>query len=159
MNMQVLKRSRREPEEGDLFVYKIRGLPYGFGRVIRKGTKIGGFTDVILLYFYDAFSEKKDKVPKLDRRKLLVPPLGTNRRPWTMGYFQTVRSEPLKDSDTLPVHCFRCEVREAYLDEYGRRLPRKRSPCGLYALGSFRTIDAKISMALGIEPSPDTVPP
>lgn len=159
MNMQVLKRSRKEPQEGDIFVYKMKGQPYRYGRVIRMHTKIGGFTDVILLYFYRAFSDEKISIPKLDKHKLLLAPLGTNRRPWTMGYFETVEHRPLAMDDILSTHCFKDDtyIKCKYRDEYGQELEHKKNPCGLDALHSFRTIDARISDALGIEPAPDTV--
>jgi len=158
--MQVLKRSRKPPREGDIFVYQVKSHPFGFGRVIRLNTKIGGFERVILLYLYDAFSPTKEPVPKLDRRKLLVPPLGTNQRPWTMGYFETICHRPLEAEDVLPVHCFWDDMYEPvrYFDEFGRRLKKRSEPCNVDALGSFRTIDVEISLALGIEPAPDTIP-
>jgi len=159
MNMQVLKRSRKPPARGDIFAYRLRGHPFGFGRVIRLGTKIGGFEDVVLIYIYRAFSSDKNAIPELTKRDLLIPPLGINRRPWTMGYFETVAHRALDERDVLSVHCFRDEVGRRYCDEFGRSLPKRKKPCGLYALGSFRTVDAKLSMALGLEPSPDTVPP
>lgn len=159
MNMQVLRRSRKEPQEGDIFAYKIKGRRYGYGRVIRLHTKIGGFEDVILLYIYRAFSRTKEKIPTLDKRSLFLPPLGTNRRPWTMGYFETIESRPLKPRDVLPVHCFEDDtyLPTRYVDEFGRRLKRKSKPYDSNGLDSFRTIDVQISLELGIRPSADTL--
>jgi hypothetical protein len=160
MNMRVLKRSRKLPQEGDIFAYQFRGRPFGYGRVIRLHTKIGGFTDVILLYIYRAFSREKLRIPVLDKKQLLIPPVGINRRPWTMGYFETIESRPLSPEDVLSVHCFKDDIYDKvrYVDEFGRTIPRRVRPCGVYALDSFRTIDASLSLAMGIEPSPDTVP-
>ena len=156
--MIVLKRSRRLPEAGDIFVYRIKGHPFGYGRVIRTGTRIGDFTDVVLLYIYRSFSMDKLKVPGISKRRLLIPPLGTNRRPWTMGYFETIACRPLDTQDVLPVHCFRDDAYDRYVNENGIPLKKKSDPCGVYGLDSFRTIDARISYALGIKPAPDTVP-
>lgn len=158
MNMQVLKRSRKQPQIGDIFVYKIRRSPYGYGRVIRLDAKLGGFPDVSLLYFYRVFSTKKKEMPVLKCTDLLIPPLGTNHRGWSMGYFETIENRPLESGDVLPVHCFWDAIISKHRNEYGKVLPKIHEPCGLYALCSFRTIDVRLSMALGIEPSPDTVP-
>ena len=58
MNIEFLKRSRTIAV-GDLFVYRIKGHPFGYGRVIRVDARIGGFEDVIMIYIYDAFSPVK----------------------------------------------------------------------------------------------------
>lgn len=158
VNMQVLKRSRKQPQVGDIFVYKIRRNPYGYGRVIRLDAKLGGFSDVTLLYFFRAFSKRKAEIPVLNCSDLLIPPLGTNHRGWSMGYFETIENRPLESGAILPIHCFWSDVTSRYRNEYGKVLPRKHEPCGLFALDSFRTIDVQLSMALGIEPSPDTAP-
>jgi len=159
MNMQVLKRSRTPPLAGGIFAYRLKGHPFGFGRVIRLGTKIGGFEDVLLIYIFRAFSMDKNAIPELTKRDLLIPPLGINRRPWTMGYFETVAHRALENRDVLSVHCFRDEIAERYCDEFGKTLPRRREPCGFFGLESFRTLDVELSIALGVPPSPDTLPP
>lgn len=88
MNMQILKPSRRPLKAGDIFVYRIKGHDFGFGRVISTDTNIGGGGGTIVIYIYDAFSKHKKEIPKLDKRKLLLPPLGINRLPWSRGYFR-----------------------------------------------------------------------
>lgn len=161
MNMMILKRSWHRPRRGDLFVYRIKSRPYGFGRVIRTDTHIGGFPSVILIYIYEVFS--KDPVlgnVKLEPPRLLIPPEGINRTPWTCGYFLHVENIPLTKHQVLPRHCFRTsfEDGDVYHDEYGRRLKRRSEPCGYYSLNSYKTIDAALSAALGVKLSPDTVP-
>lgn len=159
--MQVLRRSRKPVCAGDIFAYRVKDHDFGYGRVIRTGTRIGDFADVILIYIYRAFSHDKASIPRLSRRRLLLPPLGTNRRPWTMGYFETVAHAPLEPRDVLPVHCFKdsATIPISYRDEWGRKLARKTSPCGLYAIDSCFTIDVGISIAIGITPDSETLPP
>ena len=153
MNLNVLKRSRREPRIGDIFVFQVRGFPFGYGRVVNPHTPIGGGPDGILIYVYNAFSSEKIDIPELSRDHLLIPPQGINQLPWTRGYFETVLNKPLAADDVLPVHCFldpRYED-ETYCNEYRERLPFRSEPCGFYALGSYRTFDDEVSEALGIE--------
>lgn len=159
MNMERLKRSRKPLSEGDIFVYRMKGQPYGYGRVVRLHTRIADFEDVPLIYIHRAFSIEKLDIPRLSKRQLLLPPLGTSLRPWTSGFFEVIENRPLTAEDRLEVHCFKDPTEYRYCDEYGRTLPKRTGPCGLFALHSHITLDVQISMAIGIEPAPDTVLP
>jgi len=153
MKLDVLKRSRQRPESGDIFAYRVRGLDFGFGRVIRTDARMGSTDDLLVIYIYDAFSPEIEKIPELSKEKLLVPPLLLFRMwLWTKGYFQTVRREVLKPQDVLKVHCFRDQVRSCYVDEYERKLKRRTSPFGLYAVGNEYAVEADVCFALGMEP-------
>ncbi len=161
MNMEVLKRTRKRPDPGDIFVYRIKGMDYGFGRVIRTDARMRPCTNLILIYIYDAFSPRSEEIPKLRKGRLLLPPkLLLDHGPWGRGHFMTIRKVPLRKADVLKTHCFRDDtyIRERYVDEYEQELSRRSNPCSLHAASSYVTMDAAISYALGIEPDPDTVP-
>ena len=149
-NLRVLKPSRKAIRPGDLFVFQPAGMPFFFGRVIRTDATVGGFPNGILVYLYAARSTNKTKVPELRLNKLLLPPLATNRLPWTRGYFETIESRRLSESDVLPVHCFRSS-NGRYFDETGKPMDAPIEPVGEFALQSFRSIDDLVSDALGIE--------
>ena len=161
VNLRVLKRSRKKPRPGDVFVFQLKCQPgrYRFGRVIMTDASIGGFQNVILVYLYKATSSSKREIPHLSPRDLLIRPAGTNRLPWTRGYFETVAHEELRDEDRLPMHCFRSTVRGGLFDERGRRLEKVVAPPGVpvgeYGLDSYRTIDDEVSEALGVPLAPD----
>lgn len=158
MNMQVLKRTRKAPTAGDVFVYRIGNGPFGIGRVIRTGLKMDSSTDITMIYVYNAFTESKSNTPSLSPRRLLIPPkLLLSNRLWTMGYFETVSHRTLSELDMLRTHCFHDPSADPvrYCDEEGRTLLRRTRPCGLYALGSYFTVDAQISIALGVQPASD----
>ena len=162
MNMQVLKRARKPPQVGDIFAYRMPGFDYGFGRVIRTDAHTEAWHNLLLIYLYRAFSPDKACIPVLDKRKLLMPPeLLINRVLWTGGYFETVAHRPLDPEDVLAVHCFEdpSTIRKRYCDEYNRTLRKRTKPCGFFGVGSEYTTDVAISMALGLEPDPDTLPP
>jgi len=110
-----------------------------------------------MVYLYNASANDKNQVPDLSKNRLLVPPLGTNRLPWTRGYFETVDHRVLGSEERLPVHCFRdlTAATERFLDERGRALGAPVEPVGDYSLHSFRTIDDAVSEALGIPLVPD----
>jgi hypothetical protein len=122
--------------------------------VIKTNVSVGGFPNGVLVYLYDASSPDKTKIPNLRRDELLLPPLATNRLPWSRGYFETVESRPLKASDVLPVHCFR-SFTGRYFDESGNPIDIPVEPVGEFALQSYRSIDDLVSDALGIERAPE----
>ncbi len=150
MNLEVLKRSRKKPQPGDIFVARLPGRPFVFGRVIRTDATVGGFHDTILVYFYRASSDDKSSIPELSRDDLLIAPLATNARPWTMGYFETVGHSALVQSDVRPVHSFRDALRGWFFDDNGCRQETATEPIGTYGLHSFQTIDDALSDALGV---------
>ena len=153
MNMKVLKKSRKKLQVGDIFVYQMKKGEYGYGRVIRLDAHIGGFSNVIMIYIYNAFSTDKHRVPILSKDNLLIPPIGTNRQPWLRGYFKNICNKPLAKADILAHHCFK-DIRGLYFDDEGNMLSKPTKPCGEYGLHSYRTIDDAISEALGIPLAP-----
>lgn len=157
MNLAVLRKSRPTLRTGDIFVMRPPVGGYLFGRVIELNTKIFDVGCWILIYIYDARSDQKRQIPELRRDRLLVPPVITNRLPWTRGYFEQLEHRNMVVSDRLPQHCFKNSWGQ-YFDETGRRLPGPTEPVGVWGLSSFRAIDESISKALGIPLSVDDEP-
>lgn len=156
MNLRVLKRTRRPPVVGDVFAMLPPDNVYLFGRVIDTDVAIISGFSAVLIYIYMDRSPTKGHVPLLRRERLLVPPILTNRRPWTMGYFEHVLDGVLGADDRLGQHCFaRYSAQRAYFDERGRKLPGPVDPVGVWGVGNHRTIDDDVSRALGIPMAPD----
>ncbi|HUW28639.1 MAG TPA: Imm26 family immunity protein [Sulfuriferula sp.] len=156
MNLAVLKKTRKSPEVGDVFVMQPPDGLFLYGRVIATDARIGPMHNCILIYVYRPRSEQKEAVPDLLRGQFLVPPMMTNKRPWTMGYFETLQNRELGPMDRLPQHCF-LDTFGRYFDEYSNRLSGPVEPVAQKGLHSFRTIDDEISGALGIPLAPDVV--
>ena len=150
-NLRVLKRTRRRPESGDIFVFQLGPISsnFYFGRVIATDTTIGNFEDVVLIYIYRAFSTDKASIPALRTSDLLVPPIGTNNLPWSRGYFEVVASGTNKPADLLQQHCF-LDPSRGFVDEYGNPVSAAIEPVGFYGLSGLGSIDNHISKALGI---------
>lgn len=110
---------------------------------------------LVLIYLYSKGSPDSNKIPVLRRDALLVPPLLTNRLPWSRGYFLTLKNVPLTRWDVLPCHVFERSVPPYYVDEDGNPVSEWAEPVGRYAIQSFRTIDDMVSRALGIPLAPD----
>ena len=94
-------------------------------------------------------------IPCFIDSKLLVPPMMTNRLPWTKGYFMHLEHRILEKKETLGQHCFLDDIRNCYRDEYGNKIKKCIEPVGVWGLDSYRTIDDAISEALGIPLAPD----
>lgn len=145
-NLQVLKRSRREPEVGDVFVALPPDDLYLFGRVIR--TDALGPMEALLIYVYDLRSPTKEIPEQLSPERLLTPPAFTNALGWKHGRFETRDNVPLRPDDLLQQHCFYAAGR--YYDEDGQTLAEPTEPCGIGGVASYRMLDDRISDALNI---------
>jgi hypothetical protein len=155
-NLRALKPSRKKPKAGDVFVMQTPDDDYLFGRVITAEAAVGPMTGCILFYVFRTRSAVK-KLPdraELAPSRLLLPPLMTNRLPWSRGYFETVGQLPLEPGDVLKQHCFRRSSGQ-YYDEANHELPGPVEPVGDWALHSYRTIDDQVSDALGFPRVPD----
>lgn len=157
MNLRVLKKSRRAPEVGDIFVMLPPDGRYLFGRVVSVDANPLGAGGAILIYVYESRSENKQAIPDLSPEHLLVPPMMTNQLPWSKGYLEFVEHHSLSKEDTLDVHCFERSWTspKQYFNEHGVRLSGPVGFVGSWGLESFRTIDDKVSKALGIPLAPD----
>jgi len=153
MNLELLKKSRIKTKAGDIFVFKPKGKDYYFGRTINTNTNIGNLEDVVLIYLYNILSPDKNIIPELDMSKLLLPPIGTNYRPWIRGYFETVAFKELTQEDVLHPNCFH-DHQNIYRDEYGNILDHAYEPVGIWGLNGLLGIDIQISDKLGIPIDP-----
>jgi hypothetical protein len=156
-NLRVLKRSRHKPGVGDVFAMQLPDNTYLFGRVIGAELELprAPMPGSYLIYVYRHRSTTK--VPdwaELQPQRLLLPPVFINRMPWTKGYFETIDSRDLLESDRLRQHCFR-RWNGTYLDEAGEILPGPVEPCGDWGLSSYRWLDDEVSDAVGIPRVPD----
>lgn len=150
-NMRVLKPSRKKPHFGDLFALQMPDDKYSFGRVISTEAVIGPMNGCILICVYrsrTATLQPPDS-SELGKTYLLVPPMMTNRLPWSRGYFMTIAQSPPGEYEVLDRHCFWSQNRGRHYDEHRNELSTVVRPVGEYALKSFRTIDDAISDVLG----------
>lgn len=148
-NMRPLKRSRKKPRPGDVFVVSYP-VGYLFGRVV--ATELSQpMPKSCLIYIYNVTStEPTPDREQLTPDNLLVPPQFTSPAMWHIGLAETIDHWPLEPNDLLPQHCFERVPGGKFVDENGEVIPRRVEPCGLFGLNSRRTLDVEISEALGI---------
>lgn len=152
-NLQILRRNRKPPKEGDVFAMLLPANKYLFGRVIKADVprECAPMPQANLIYIYRWQSvEPKPDYKQLIPDQLLLTPQWTNRMAWTKGLFLTVDWQPLSKVTLVPQHCFWSVSRQKYVDELGKPLPGRFEPCGEWSLCSYRWIDDHVSDAVGI---------
>ena len=149
---EQLRPSCEKPKAGDVFAYKITGYAgYCFGRVMRDDA-IMVVPEQLVLVFYKATSRDINTVPKLDGRRMLIPPVITDSLMWELGFFVTVDHIPLNKRARQRRFCFYDDTYvdgTRYYDEYERRLERRIRPCGELVSHSPHTLSFCIARALG----------
>lgn len=152
-NLCVLKRTRKKPQVGDIFVFQLKPLPecYFFGRVVKIDTKIGNIDNTVLIYIYKSTSPNKLTIPNLELNDLMSAPLGISAQLWLDGYFETVSSNAVEAEHVFKKHCFKSLSRAGvFYDEYGNRLTESFEPCGDWTMGWHLVVDRIASNFAGI---------
>ena len=154
-NLKRLRSSRPHPKAGDIFrMVLLDGRPI-FGRVvIADGHVRGPMPGAILVYIYRP-GARPQEMPT-GPGELLIPPIWTNRKGWTDGYWEMVDWRPVEPEELEGQHRFyRADV--GLVDELARPLPqlddRARS---VWGLASYRMIDDLVADALQIPRAPLT---
>jgi hypothetical protein len=155
---------RRAAQLGDVFVVlrpagesdlppagaRRGGVDALFGRVVSTEAIVGPTHGCALVYVYRPGGD-------LSRDRLLVAPMITTRAPWSHGYFQFLRSEPLLPGDFFERHCFR-DARGNLFDEESRPLDAVIEPVGEWRLfDRIDVIDEAIARALAAAQVTDIV--
>lgn len=157
-NLEVLKPTRKAPQRGDVFIMHLAGRGYLLGRVIRTDARIGPMVNCVLIYIFNEETPTRPQAIRenLPSSRLLVPPMLTNRLPWSKGYFETIGNRRVQSGEELPRHVFRRHINGRLYDESGAEVEAAHNvPVGEFGLQSYRTIDDAISDALAIPRVPD----
>ena len=149
-NIKFIKKGRKKPIAGDVFVYQLPDNRYGYGKVIKDDAALHSWKPFPLVYIYNTFADDIIKGVQLDKTNLLIAPLIINFSGWSSGYFINVENVPITEQDILDKHCFKEQLREGYFyDEYSKRIDPIEG-CNIWGLCNYRTIDNQVSDALGI---------
>jgi len=160
MNLVFLKKSRKNPVVGDVFVFQLIFEPdkFRFGMVASTTAIFSSFTNVILVYIYDHLGNGKEDFPDFSAKNLLIPPEGINTLGWSRGFFETVANVDLEryPDYKLNQHHFRGLVRPGiYYDEFNNEITNPLEPIGMRGLGNYRTVEDKVCDRLGYPLSKD----
>jgi hypothetical protein len=136
-----MRSPKRAPQIGDVFAVHVSSGEQLLGRVVSTSAIVGPTHGCNLVYVYRPGSG-------LSRDDLLLPPMITTRAPWSRGYFDFVRSQPLLPADFFERHSFR-DGRGRLFDEEGRPLDEPSERTGTWRLyEQVESIDAVIGEAL-----------
>jgi ribosomal protein S18 acetylase RimI-like enzyme len=145
-----VRKSRHEPQIGDIFEVRRAGPEKLLGRVVSTTAVAGPTHGCNLVYVCRDASRPT-------RNDLLLPPLLTTRAPWARGYFEHVRSQPLLPGEYFERHCFR-DMQGRFVDEEGRPLEAPFEPTGEAKIVEVEAIEEQIASALAVAPSPRPAP-
>lgn len=148
-----MKKSTKQPQEGDVFVLQpIRDMFY-YGKVIQTNLRsvdsfINGMT---LIYIYKYYSSNKEIPNDLEKEELLIAPVIVNHQPWRKGYFETVGNIGVSEREKNIDFSFWDILKEKYVDINGQAIvldskPKYRS---IYGLGSYGVVGKDVQRALG----------
>jgi hypothetical protein len=154
--MTVAMRVKRAAQVGDVFAVRRPGGASGpgsrelaagvgadglLGRVVSMDAIVGPTHGCALVYVYRPGGD-------LSRDALLLAPMMTTRAPWSRGYFEFVRSQPLLPGDFFERHCFR-DAHGSLFDEESRPLDAPSEPVGEWRLyDRVEVIEEAIAKAL-----------
>ena len=145
-----MKRSNKEPEIGDIFIIQPEKELYYYGKVIQ--TKINSinvfYKGMYLIYIYDKWTRGKKSDINLDSIPLLIPPMIVNKRPWTMGYIETIKKSYVSDYDLSIDYGFWDVLRNKHYDIKDNILLYAPEYSGIYGLSSYGAIAKEVHRAI-----------
>ena len=102
-NFKVIKRTRRQPNDGDIFVCTINGTVYYYGKIL-KACIVNPSDEWINGCILACLFRDKTTVKNLDNYKgsydnLLLTPFIVTKQYWTGGWFETIGNVPLDERD------------------------------------------------------------
>lgn len=161
--LEKIKATRGPRKPGEIFILKWKDLGYFFGRVVTDRVAMSPTPDSpprgpwphrdgnYLVYIYADPHPAPNPVPRLDRDRLIIPPVVVLNSPWTSGFFAPVAHQPLTSRDVLRRHCFWfVEDTDHLIDEMGNRLARRTEPCRQQALHNHGSIENEMCDVLGL---------
>jgi len=145
-----MKKSSKNPQEGDVFVLQpTKGMFY-FGKVIQTNLKstdsfINGMT---LIYIYKYCSINKELPLELEKEEFLIAPTIVNNQPWLKGYFETIGNVQVSENERTVEFAFWDVLKEEYVDISGQTITQKPQYWSVYGLGSYGVIGKEIQKAI-----------
>lgn len=103
-NFQIIKRTRREKKDGDVFVCTLNGFVYYYGKILKaniKSIKEGWFNGCILVSMFKEKTLNKSLTDFRGDYKNLIgyAPYIITSQYWSSGWFETIGSVPITDEE------------------------------------------------------------
>ena len=148
--LKVIKRQRKYPQKGDVFVIEpLEGISF-WGIVVNNHVcNINGEDLLVVMIFKEKAPENNINEWKPDINNLLIEPSMVGKEYWTKGYFYTVYNIPIENS--LDNYGFYCIFEDRYFDEWGKKLRKEPKIVGTFGVSTISGIAYKINVELIIE--------
>lgn len=146
----AMKKSKKTPNEGDIFVLQPLPNKFYYGKVIQtniisKDSYINGMT---LIYIYNKVSEDKQLPQSLDKQDLLIAPIIVNNQPWQKGFFETIDNVNILESEKKIDYGFWDLLKEKFIDINGNDLVNEPQYWTQYGLGSYGIVGKEVQRAI-----------
>lgn len=148
----AMKKSSKNPKEGDIFVVQPIKDVYYYGKVIQTNVEsedsfISGMT---LIYIYKRNSNNKIKPRTMADEEFLIAPIIVNNQPWKKGYFETIGNETVFEKEKNIDIVFWDVIREEFVDINGNLTEVRPQMWNIYGLGSYGVVGKEIQKAIGL---------
>ncbi|MBA2853958.1 hypothetical protein HNP89_001936 [Methanococcus maripaludis] len=151
----LIKRSRKKPVVGDIFVIQPRKSVYFYGKVIEVNDHFRTFdAELYVILIYKDKSSKLEMTDNLSPDNILVPPMIVNRKGWTSGYFYTVENTELTEEEKNLDYGFKYIITDCFMfhKATGEKLDHEPLILGTYGIGSYGTVAYEVTKALEKNP-------
>lgn len=146
MRLVPMKKSRKRPVVGDLFLVQPKDGLFFAGKVLKTELESADpFIKGAMLVFLYGQPSYEEKLPEqLDSEKLLIPPFMITNHPWTKGQFVTVENRELTQEEHDLDYGFIQPSRGRYVDEYGNPLEHVPKVYSIYGLCNALFVENRI---------------
>ncbi|MBF0787317.1 MULTISPECIES: immunity 26/phosphotriesterase HocA family protein [unclassified Streptococcus] len=158
--LQVIKKSKLEPKEGDVFLVSPRSGIYFYGKVIvskivRKVPDTFVEGKHVIFIFKCRTNEKTIDNYYPDYNNLLIPPSIVSQDYWKKGYFYTISNIPLTEEEmNLDFGFYKIHLKNNFFcKETGEVLDREPALLGMHGITTITGIASDIERELIIDPS------
>ena len=154
--LKVIKKSKTEPVEGDIFVLSPREDIYFYGRVLKSNinhisqdTFVHGKSVVVIFKCKNNEISMSNYYPNYN--DLLIRPEIVDKSYWSKGYFFTIENKPLDDNEKKLDYGFYSIGKGKFLKETGIEIDHQPVLLGTYGIATISGIAYEIEKELIID--------
>lgn len=149
-DLLAMKKSRKAPRKGDVFVVQPFQSVFYFGKVIKTNicSSDSFVNGMFLIFIYDEMSTVPQIPCDLNDSSLLIAPTIVNRLGWSRGYFETICNLPLTEREKNVSYGFWHFQKKCFVNAEGDVLDSRPKYYTDYGLGNYCVVGEKIQAAL-----------
>ncbi len=155
--LEIIKRKRKEINEGDVFILSPEKGIYFYGKVLKAkiNNKYNSFIRGEYLVFIFKCKTKNISIEdfKPDYNELLIQPAIVGKEYWTQGLFYTIGNIPLTEEEKNLDYGFYSVINGMFYKENGVLIKKKPKIYGCYGITTDIGISMYIRKELIIDPS------